>query len=520
MASSRELGPLEDLRREVETFVRSLAHPVVTEDDVELFDLSTTQWRLSVGFGKLIFEAWNSVRTISRRLEGLAYRDRARLGVFARKPHARKTTTLEFHALPCETRSRDRTPSRAGFSRQLVAMLGRQYPGWRLEHVSHHSDRKFSFSTWYTRGLARQGQGAWAFLGLDENEPPGAADSVLAFGLIWLDWLRNRASGAVVPGLKLFMPRAAIELTAPRVKRLNQRAVKMELFEWGAGDATPRLVDVGSYREPDARLVIRQQVEMLFERHREKLRRLLQEAYNGVTIVPNSLGNALSIRVAGLEVARVEGDLAPRILFGLEGHVREYSPKREKEFLEFVTSVIERRTAANPNHQDDFYRVQGERWLESILIRDITKVDPELSPQCVYSQVPSFTADSRGVIDILGATRGGVLAVIELKLEEDINLPFQALDYWMRVANLAERGKFREYGYFPDVQLETRLPRLYLVAPAFRFHSTLDVLLRYLDPEIEVLQVGVNQGWREGVRVLFRRGVLERPKGARAPLVP
>ena len=511
MAASREREPLEELRRELEDFIRSLAHPVVTEDDAELFDLSVTEWRLSIEFGKLIFEAWNSARSISRRLEGRAYRDGRRLGVFSHHSRAGRTTTLEFREQPHDTPGGERILSRDEFSRRLVAMLGHQYPGWRLEHVSHRSDREFSLSTWYTRGLARHGQNGWAFLALDEHEPAAAADSIVAFGLIWLEWLRHHAGRTVVSGLKLLMPRAAVELNAARVKCLNQRAVKVELFEWKPGDAAPRPVDISSLGELAARLVVRRQGEVLLERHRERLRELLGDAFDRVSIVPDSTGNALSVRVAGLEVARVEGDLSPRILFGLEGSVRQYSPKERPKFLALIESALERRTARNPNPQDEFYRLQSERWLESILISDITKVDPELSPRLVYSQVPSFAGNDRGVMDILSASRSGRLAVIELKLEEEINLPFQALDYWMRVAHLAEGAKLQEYGYFPGAQLEASPPRLYLVAPAFRFHSTIESLLRYFDPTIEVVRVGINQGWREGARVLFRRTRSERP---------
>jgi len=32
-------------------------------------------------------------------------------------------------------------------------------------------------------------------------------------------------------------------------------------------------------------------------------------------------------------------------------------------------------------------------------------------------------------------------------------------------------------------------------------------MVRYLDPCVEVVQVGLNNGWREGVKVLFRRGL-------------
>ena len=117
----------------------------------------------------------------------------------------------------------------------------------------------------------------------------------------------------------------------------------------------------------------------------------------------------------------------------------------------------------------------------------------------------------RGVIDILGVTQSAGrgmrnrLAVIELKVSEEINLPLQGLDYWLRVKWLQERGQFKEFGYFSGTELSNEAPLLYLVCPAFRFHSTTGRMLRYLHPSIEVVQVGLNDQWRDGVKVLFRR---------------
>src|ERR1700682_5138479 len=78
--------PLLEMQRKLEDFVHSLAHPMLVEDDVDLFDLTVTRWKLTVEFGKLLFEAWNEARSIARRVEAIAYRDRGRLGVFVRRP--------------------------------------------------------------------------------------------------------------------------------------------------------------------------------------------------------------------------------------------------------------------------------------------------------------------------------------------------------------------------------------------------------------------------------------------------
>src|SRR5437879_467786 len=83
-----------------------------------------------------------------------------------------------------------------------------------------------------------------------------------------------------------------------------------------------------------------------------------------------------------------------------------------------------------------------ERWLESLVVKDVRTLDSQLDSSRLYSQVPAFSASDRAMIDVLATTRDGRLAVIELKADEDIHLPLQGLDYWARVRWHHARGEF------------------------------------------------------------------------------
>jgi hypothetical protein len=108
-------------------------------------------------------------------------------------------------------------------------------------------------------------------------------------------------------------------------------------------------------------------------------------------------------------------------------------------------------------------------------------------------------------MDLVGVTRDGRLVVLELKAQEDIQMTLQAVDYWLRVRWHHERQDFPRYGYFPGVTLDPRPPRLLLIAPSLRFHPATDVILRYLDPLIEIERVGVSEQWRRGIKVVLRQ---------------
>jgi hypothetical protein len=48
-------------------------------------------------------------------------------------------------------------------------------------------------------------------------------------------------------------------------------------------------------------------------------------------------------------------------------------------------------------------------------------------------------------------------------------------------------------------------PLLFLVAPSLRLHPATDTLLRYFGPQIEWTMVGLEESWREEVKVMFRK---------------
>ncbi len=108
-------------------------------------------------------------------------------------------------------------------------------------------------------------------------------------------------------------------------------------------------------------------------------------------------------------------------------------------------------------------------------------------------------------MDLLGVTRDGRLAVLELKASEDIHLVMQAVDYWLHVRAHHQQDDFGRYGYFPELRLNAKPPLLFLVAPGFRFHPSTDIVLRYLSPEIEIARVALAENWRRGLQVVFRQ---------------
>jgi hypothetical protein len=245
----------------------------------------------------------------------------------------------------------------------------------------------------------------------------------------------------------------------------------------------------------------------------------------------------IGLLLHGLEFARVRAGYAGQsfnrldeITIGAGENETVFTDRNADELRAMIAGLFERRRAVRSGGdgvganrtkpsgdaaaRDPLYRMQPERWLESVLRRDVAALDERLDPAHVYTQVPAFAAADRGMLDLLGVDRDGRLAVIELKADEDLHLALQGLDYWVRVRwhhmqpadpGGAGLGEFQRHGYFRDVRLSAEAPRLYLVAPALRVHPATEVVLRYLSPRVEWELVALDERWREQVRVVWRK---------------
>jgi hypothetical protein len=176
---------------------------------------------------------------------------------------------------------------------------------------------------------------------------------------------------------------------------------------------------------------------------------------------------------------------------------------------------------------DPLYRLQPERWLESILRRDLSILSPDLGAGPVYSQMfaachrersaarrgvegPAFFNSSRSLLDLVTVTRQGRLAVLELKADDDLHLPLQALDYWTRIRALHRAGEIARRGYFPGIELSSpgtpeTDPLLCCVAPALHIHPANETVFRALAPAVPWELIAVDEHWRTSCRVLLRK---------------
>jgi len=515
----------DSLARTLEDFLGGAADAVVVEDGVLTFDLAEARYSISGEYNKCLLHVWSAERNIVRRvLEVEMKREALRLQV--QRLGQSQPSRLEICRHREQSTPTARRAIRVAYQRTLQRVLERRFGEYKIVELRTALDLERSFGPAYTRGLLRRGQSAFAVMGINAQETQASIDAALTFGILWLDRCReNQAGHATVEGLKLFVPAACSAQVRERAALLDQNAAKWHLYELDEKQDDLQEQDIADHGNRSTRLLQAPDERALQERFAEAIV-YVHELMPEVEVVVRSAAE-IAFRHLGLEFSRARLAPAPgsfratsEIVFGIGAEERTLSDTNAEDFRHLVRSIGEVRHAEGPRDHP-LWRMRSERWLESLAARDIRAIDERLDASCLYSQVPAFSAADRGVIDVLSVTREGRLAVVELKADEDIHLPLQGLDYWSRVAWHHSLREFQRFGYFPGRELAADPPLLFLVAPALRIHPAIDTLLRYISPQIEWTVAAVDERWREGVRVVFRKRrehVLASDRGGRVEL--
>lgn len=497
------------LSRTVQDFLREAAGAVVLENGTVAFDLAQSKYSISGEHDRCLLHLWSPERNAVRRvLEAEVKNGTLRLAV-QRLGQARPSK-LEI----CRERDRRsptaRRASRAAYEQKLRRTLERHFPEFKITRLTGGLDLEKSFGPVYTRGVMRQGRSAFALLGVNARETQSSIDAALTFGVLWLDVCRQaQAANVLVEGLKIFVPNGASALVRERMANLNQDAAKWSLFELDERHDALVEIDCADRGNVATRLVHVIDEEAARDRFKSSIAKV-QEVLPNCEVVILSAAQIV-FRWRGLEFAQARLAAIPgsfriteEIVFGVGAEERILEACNEVAFAELAHCLREVRHPYGPR-QHPLWRLRPERWLESLVAGDVSVVEAGLDSSCRYSQVPAFSAADRAMIDVLTTTQAGRLAVVELKADEDIHLPLQGLDYWSRVEWHHARGEFPRFGYFNGRELSREKPLLFLVAPAFHVHPATDVLLRYIAPEIEWEFVGIDERWREGIKVVFRK---------------
>lgn len=455
-------------------------------------------WEVRGAGEKPLLHLWGEHCNVTRRVIAITEQSEERVALAVEKFGRSQPQKMDLVRIQFERSAKKL--SREGFCDQLRRILAEQFPDETVEKLSIAADLEHSLSCIYARGTSRKGALRCAFLAVPGEESTDAIESSLTYALLWLE--RARQSGkSPVSFLRLILPAGTASMLTNRLAALHPK-LAIQVYELNSFDEQIARVDPCSDGNVKTWLLPHRESELLKVRASDALGPIAALAPEAITVHANPQEQQVVLRFRGLTFAHwIDG----QVHFGIGAALEQLSAANDRKLKRLVAQLQQFRNAPASDTRHPFYRAQAERWMQMLVSSDVTRVDINLDPGHVYEQVFARTGGQHGILDLLAVTRTKRLAILELKATQNPDLPLQAADYWTRIRRHQLQGDLSRYGYFTGMELQSAAPVVYLVAPALRFHPTTTTLVSYLNPEMEVIRVGLAENWRNGLRVVLRK---------------
>jgi hypothetical protein len=513
------------LARRIEEYLAANPAAAVLEDGRVKFDMRSARYSVTESHGRCLLQLWSEELNLVRTVVSVEERAKC-LRIATRRIGASRSPSLEIVPGGDRRTPTTRDSARRNYMRLLERVLTRNSMGAKADGFRSAMDLEHSFGPAYARGRLLRGAAAEAVIGVGETESPATIDGVLTLGLLWLDHCRQDADARRhFGGLKVVVPAAAWRTTAERMAWLNSSAADFQLFTLDERSEELEPVEIRDTGNLESRLVHAFSAAAALERCAAGIARLMDlvpsAARERVELRAKSAGE-VALLLHGLEFARVRRGAAAHsfagqdeVSFGAGANETLLADDNAGVCRELFARLFAARRP-DGEHNDPLFRTHPERWLESRLRNHLAELLPGLRCDLIYTQVPALSSGDRGMLDLLTLDLDGRLTVLELKADEDLHLPLQALDYWIRVRALnADRqplqgagrqlSAFERQGYFAGAEVSPREPRLLLAAPALRIHPANQPVLRFLAPQIEWELIALGEHWRRDLSVVFRK---------------
>jgi hypothetical protein len=530
MAAGVEAASAARLAQMIEAYLEDHPAAALLEDGRVLFDMRRAHYSVAESHGRCLLQLWSDERNVVRTVVEVQERVQC-LRLMTRRMGAQRPQAWELVPTSDRRTPTAREAARRNYQRLLERVLTRSFPGAKVDGLRSAMDLEHSFGPAYVRGRLLRGTAAEAIIGVSEAESADVVEGVLTLGILWLDYCRQKSEGRRhFGGLKVIVPAGAWRTTAERMAWLNHAAAEFQLFTLDERSEELTLVDFRDTGNLESRLVHAFSASAATERCGEGIDRLMAfvpEAERERVEVRANSATEVGLLLHGLEFARVRhaataGSFARHneLSFGAGAHETPLNEESEALCRELFARLFASRHP-DGSHKDSLFRMQPERWLESEIRFGISSVFPGLRSDLLYAQVPALSTGTRGMLDLLTLDRNGRLVVLELKADEDLHLPLQALDYWIRVRALNEDRRavnggtrapsaFERQGYFEGAEVSPLAPKLLLAAPALRIHPANEAVLRYLSPQVEWELAALSEHWRRELKTVFRKRSSER----------
>jgi hypothetical protein len=477
----------------------------IEERTGRLINLCRDDWELKLSHGRLMLQycgdkgiqiwqvirwEWNGTKLIidaSKRMGA----ERAKLELIPRTPYV-ETVAIALAA-------------RRAAAFRLAELICKSIPNSKIDRVSLSHTARGGATGPYARILLNHKNGfRVAATGTVDQSAEPRVDSFISSALIWFHSLQKRSKkegSNLVKRFVLLLPEAIKEsvLNFIGLLRLDLQN-SIDLYTINSDGS------LSSLSKPSWDQLFKESENFKYSKysmpHFEITEQLVNLAPDAIDVIRSRGGETL--RFYGLPFARVRRVMkVERCWFGIETK-QILNDSNWSELLKLIEDLKSYRKAEATDKEHAFYRINREAWLESIINRNINRLDAGLVSSPIHPQFRTSNETGTRPVDLLAIREDGRLVLIELKVAEDRDLIVQAVNYWRCVESLRRTGALNRVKLFGNRRVRDVPPIIYLVAPILRFHRDQSIIAQTINPAIEIYRLGINEDWREGIKVVRR----------------
>jgi hypothetical protein len=499
---------LEIARRTIAALFSAHAEWFITQSSDNTEAIRREELDIAIDQGRLILSSWTEKGTRSWRIAAWEWSGQKLLLQTSRRMGAERQVLELIPRASAAAIAATVKAARQARCEQLACLCCSVLAGTKVERAALSPGMRRGQPGRYARIILRLKHERIAVTATVASTYKGDVDAFLTAALIWFTHASERARPPYIQRLWLVLEKSVIKSAMDRIALLRD-SLKNAINVYEIDDDWQQLVEVAI---PERREIFKKRLARFppatAPEISEWAKAMVASKPHAIDLVHARQGETL--RYYGLPFARVRRLMdTDRVWFGVGPYRRMLDEKSEHDWDTLMQELREHRSADASDHHHALYRTASESWLESLLRRDITKLDPGLIIAPLHAQFRTARGGRLGVrpIDLLALRQDGRLVVIELKVYEDREHVLQGADYWRRVEAHRRRGHISRAKLFGEMKIRDESPLVYLVAPTLRFHPSFQTMARTIAPDIEIYRFDINEDWRAGVRVMRRCAV-------------
>ena len=507
------LGDAHEAERQIRKVISAHKEWFMSLDGRAPLSVNTDEIDFSVAQTRLIFSSWTETGSRTWRVSAWNWTGEKLLLQASRRMGAESASIELVPHASAKAMVASITAARQERCEKLAQLVSDFVPNAKIERAALSPGMRRDQPGRYARIILRLPHERIAVTGIVARSDARNVDSLFSSALLWFNRSMSSPKKPPINRLLMIVEHGILEAAQQRhVLLRDSLRARIELLEidddWKAVEAT---------RSWERKYIWRKRLSRFPPVHEDKRGDIVNEI---VSTKPEAIDvlaarHGQTLRYHGLPFARLRRVMdRDRVWFGIEGSQRRSLDEyHQRDWLKLLHDLETYRNADCRDRRHWLYRAAGEAWLDSILRRDITRLDPGLIIAPLHAQFRTSRGGAFGSqggarpIDLLALRHDGRLVVIELKVNEDREHVFQGLDYWRRVEAHRRRGHISAAKLFGDREISDETPLVYLVAPTLRFHPSFRTLASTIAPDIEIYRFDINEDWRGGVRVVRRERV-------------